>query len=63
MYGGMFNDTSVIENVHSTALKQFLNVSLITPNASVYSDTDRYELYIRSIIYSIRYWLTILKNE
>ena len=57
----MCNDTSVIENVHLNALKRFLNVPFITPNALVYGDTDRHELYIRSTICSIRYWLKILK--
>ena len=58
---GMCNDTSVIENVHLNALKRSLNVPFITPNALVYGDTGRHELYIRSTICSIRYWLKILK--
>ena len=58
---GMCNDTSVIENVHLNALKRFLNVPFITPNALVYGDTGRHKLYIRSTICSIRYWLKILK--
>ena len=58
---GMCNDTSVIENVHLNALKRFLNVPFITPNALVYGDTGRHELYIKSTICSIRYWQKILK--
>ena len=58
---GMCNDTSVIENVHLNAWKRFLNVPFLTPNALVHDDTGRHELYIRSIICNIRYWLKILK--
>ena len=57
----MCNDTSVIENVHLNPLKRFLKVPFITPNALVYGDTGRHELYIRRTICSIRYWLKILK--
>ena len=54
---GMCDDKSVIENVPLNALKRFLNLPFITPNALVYGDTSRHELHIRSNICNNRYWL------
>ena len=58
---GMSSNTTAIENVHLLALKFFLNVPVITPNVMVYGDTGRYELYIYSILSSMKYWCKILK--
>ena len=58
---GMSSNTTAIENVHLLALKRFLNVPVLTPNVIVYGDTGRYELYIYSILSSMKYWCKILK--
>ena len=58
---GMSSNTTAIENVHLLALKRFLNVPVLTPNVMVYGDTGRYELYIYSILSSMKYWCKILK--
>ena len=47
---GMSSNTTAIENVHLLALKIFLNVPVLTPNVTVYGDTERYDLYINSIL-------------
>ena len=57
---GMDN-CNIIEGTHLLALKRFLNVPIITPNVFVYGDTGRHELYIKSVLSSIKYWIKFLK--
>ena len=58
---GLVAKLDVIEKVHTFALKRFLNVSIRTPNASVYGELGRFPLYVNMYIKSIKYWLKILK--
>ena len=44
-----------VEKVHTFARKRFLNVSVRTPNKSVYRELGRYPLYINSCMRSIKY--------
>ncbi|RUM94525.1 MAG: hypothetical protein DSZ28_02740, partial [Thiothrix sp.] len=48
-------DCSAVEIVHLYALKQFLNVSVRTPNMMVYGDTGRYPLSICATLRTIKY--------
>ena len=52
---GMSSNTTAIENIHLLALKRFLNVLVLSPNVMVYGDKGRYELYIYSILSSMKY--------
>ena len=54
-------DHSIIEKVHTFALKRFLNVSKMTPNTLVYSETGRYPLYVNTYSKCIKYWLNLLR--
>jgi len=53
----------LIEIVHLSALKQYLNVSQRTPNAMVYGDTGRYPLHVNAALRGIKYWLRILNMD
>ena len=57
------DDCQLVEAVHLTMLKQYLNVSPRTPNTVVYGETGRYPLCINAVIKSVKYWLKILKME
>ena len=57
----MSGNATAIENVHLLALKRFLNVPILTANVMVYGDTGKYELYIYSILSSMKHWCEILK--
>ena len=57
------NNSNIIETVHLYSLKQFLNVSVKTPNVMVYGDTGRYPLAINAAMRVVRYWLKILKMD
>ena len=64
LYGGEIwgiDDCHVIESVHLSVLKQYLNVASRTPNTLVYGETGRYPLYINAVIKAIKYWLKILR--
>lgn len=50
-----------IEKVHLIACKRFLGVPSITPNKMVYSELERYPLYLNSCIRSIKYWFRLLE--
>ena len=54
-------EISDVEVVHTSALKQFLNVSLHCANVTVYGDTGRFPLHINHKTKSIKYWLRLLK--
>ena len=56
-------DCSLIEKVHTQALKRFLHLPSRTPNVIVYGETGRYPLNITAKIRSIKYWLRILRME
>ena len=62
---GLFDAAKQIEHVHLHALKKFLRVNMKTPNDLVYSETNRYPIYLNSIVRCIRYWvkLTRMKNS
>ena len=51
----------VVERIHLSALKRFLNVSSRTPNVMVYGETGRYPLFVNIFVKSVKYWLRILK--
>jgi len=53
----------VIEMVHLSALKQYLNISQRTPNALVYGDTGRHLLHVNAALRVIKYWLKILNMD
>jgi len=57
------SDCDVIEKVHISGLKQFLNVSARTPNVMVYGDSGRFPLYINARLRSVKYWLKILRMD
>ena len=50
-----------VENVHTYACKQFLHVSLRTPNNLVYGKLGRCPLVVNCCIRVIRYWFRLLK--
>ena len=56
-------DCHVIEGVHLSALKHFLNVSSRTPNVMIYGDCGRYPLWINASVRCVRYWMRILKMD
>ena len=60
---GLENAARQCEKVHLFALKKFLGVEMRTPNDFVYGETNRYPLYINSIIRCIRYWLKLTTME
>ena len=53
-------DLPNIEQVHTIALKRFLNVSIHASNTIVYGDTGRFPLYINHWIKCIKYWFRLL---
>ena len=48
-----------IEEVHTSSLKRFLNVSIHTSNNVLYGETGRYPLHINNKIKCIKYWLRL----
>jgi hypothetical protein len=54
-------DNNQMENVHTFAIKLFLNVPLHSSNRMVYGETGRYPLYIRAYLKCVKYWLKLLK--
>ena len=56
-------DCNAVEIVHLYALKQFLSVSVRTPNTMVYGDTGLYLLPICATLRTIKYWIRVLKME
>ena len=57
------DDCKAIEAIHLLALKQYLNVSLRTPNTMVYGETGRYSLHINAILRAVKYWYKVLKMD
>jgi hypothetical protein len=51
---------SDLESVHTQACKRFLGVPIRTPNKMVYSDLQRFPLYIFSSLRVIKYWIRLL---
>jgi hypothetical protein len=49
-----------LETVHMQACKRFLGVSIMTPNKMVYSELQRFPLYVCSALRVIKYWIRIL---
>ena len=43
-------DVAQIEKVHTSAIKQFLNVPLQSSNKMIYGETSRYQLFIRTSV-------------
>jgi hypothetical protein len=60
---GLDKAAAQCESVHLLALKRYLGVELRTPNDFVYSETNRYPIYINSAVSCVRYWLKLLKME
>jgi hypothetical protein len=52
-----------IEKVHMIVCKRFLGVPLRTPNKMIYSELNRYPLYINSFVRSIKYWFRLLHMD
>ena len=48
-----------IEQVHTSSLKRFLNVSIHTSNNALYGETNRYPLYITHRVKCVKYWLRL----
>jgi len=57
------SDCNAIETVHLYAIKQFLNVSVKTPNVMAYGDTGRFPLSIGATMRVMKYWLKLLKMD
>ena len=51
------------EKVHLFALKKILGVELRTPNDFVYGETNRYPLFVNSVVRCIRYRLKLTRME
>jgi len=51
-----------IEQVHTVAIKRFLNVSSHCSNSIIYGETGRVSLYINHIISSLKYWLKLTRK-
>ena len=52
-----------IEQVHTSSLKRFLNVSVHTSNNALYGETSRYPLYITQRVRCVKYWLRLQKMQ
>ena len=52
-----------IEQVHTSALKRFLNVSVHTSNTLLYGETGRYPLHINQKVKSLKYWFRLLQMQ
>ena len=53
-------DFKVIEKVHLFACRRLLGVSQKTPKTFLYTELNRYPLYIDSIMRTIKYWAKLL---
>ena len=54
------SDILGIEQVHTSALKRFLNVSIHASNSIVYGDTGRFPLYVNHWTKCIKYWFRLM---
>lgn len=50
-----------IEKAHMFACKQFLNVSIRTPNTMCSGELGRYPMYINTTVRAVRYWLRLCR--
>ena len=53
------HDLPNVEQVHSSALKRFLNVSIHSSNTAIYGETGRFPLYINHKIRCLKYWFKL----
>lgn len=53
------HDLPNVEQVHSIALKRFLNVSIHSSNNTIYGETGRFPLYINHKIKCLKYWFKL----
>ena len=60
---GLSADHTVLERVHSFAIKRLLNVSIKTPTKMIYCESGRYPLYIITYTNSIKYWIKITRLQ
>ena len=60
---GLENAADHCEKVHLFALKKFLRVSVQTPNDLVYGETNRFPIYINSVVRCIKYWLKLTQMD
>ena len=53
----------VVEKVHLYACKKLLGVSLKTPNSFIYTELNRYPLYIDARMRVMKYWAKLLQMD
>ena len=57
------NESTKLENVHIDFCKYLLGVRKQTPNVFIYSELDRYPLYIRILPRVIKYWFKLINTS